>query len=71
MSEIIVQGVCSGCGGTGIDIRVPEDDPPIPCSSCLGAGWFVKGEKIDTTDITDKLNDILDKCNDIFEKVNE
>ena len=71
MAEIIVQGMCNGCSGTGLDNRVPEDDPPITCGSCGGIGWFTKGDKIDTTDIMDALADILDKCNDIKEKVDE
>ena len=58
MAEIIVQGICNSCGGTGVDNRVPEDAPPITCVSCAGVGWFTKGEKIDITAIMEELSAI-------------
>ena len=69
MPEIIIQGICNSCGGTGVDNRVPEDAPPITCVSCSGVGWFTKGEKIDITAIMEELDYIHGKVTAIWNAV--
>ena len=74
MSDADIKSQCSRCLGTG---QEETGIPPvkIPCSAC-GATGYQEKDKIDTTDLNDKLADLKEKldetkavCDDIWDKV--
>lgn len=73
--QMLTYSICPQCKGRKVvDVTLttpdPDDSEPdvteVTCPRCNGAGEVEEG-KVDSTDLSDRLDDLEDKLDDILE----